>query len=606
MSTSKKDKSGKIVASEHHGLSRVFRNDYLCDIVLKYLDDQKTTWSLLNVNRTVRFFLLSDHFHYFRRLIFNRGCLPSYWVLPHPTQYDDIKEERYKKRMIETGQWPTRKYFDRFTDFAFEEFVVGKLLRAPYWFSPSMDGDYFDQMDHLGIHLTTLVLDGTAVTGRGLFGSVAMPKSSDIYRTTPGLLSFLSSNLQHLSLRYCPNVQHSDAAIYMLMPPAEHLQFARLRTLRLFGCGEAPTEGPFHNIPGYGSKNRIVQKADSILNIQILGILFPTRIPIEHHREYSVPLTISHLDGKRLKASQERLEELFQSGWLSAATLQQFPPPLTLPDYRTGNPVPGPFGGFLSTMHESLMLKSICLWANIKLDWTFCALKDRCASLIVENFSPAAIVNRRTGRIVSLGNTYGAIVGGKVRRQDYHHIENGVRPRIPVALSYMVPQKGGLFVPHTAEKSKPTQEKELGGEIDKRGRPVYLSLGGYIHGPDYEDPKGTGEVCDKITGLSGEGTHIHSAVGVGRRRESGGKACVNCGLWEYENYIHPTKSGKRAKNPGRYDVGEICEICVPFYTCGDCGEYVYLLPLPDAHSGVKGSGVLIISYDFVVSTARAV
>ncbi|KAK6338009.1 hypothetical protein TWF696_001480 [Orbilia brochopaga] len=544
-----------------HPASKVFRNEYLAAEILGYIDDPKTLFALLNINRAIRSGILNAGIHWerFQRIVVNREYLPTHYPPQHPALYDPDIEE-HKQKMIETGEWPKKKFFDRFGDFAFEEFVVGKILRMPYWFAPSTDIVFWAEVNSRKQFITTLILDGTAVTGRGLFGSVAMPTCNDIYRTSAGLLSYVSATLEHLSLRYCPYVQHSDIAIFLLMPPSDWTPLARLKTLRVYGCGEAPTEGPFQNLPGFGSKNKITQKSDNILNIQILALLFPICLTIDHHKKYSVPLTVPRGRGshQQLRIQQDRFDALRRAGWLSQTVLQIFPPPLTLPDPLNGEAIPGPFGGFLASMHESLMLRSICYYERIKLDWGFCALGSDCHSFKIENFTPVAKINHRSGRTTGVGHLYGALAGSNVRRQDYHSFTDGIVPRIPVALSNLIPGKGGLYIPHRVEEVK---NVPWTGEGDgNRDRPKFLSLAGYRPAPDYYDPGATGELCKTVAGLSGEGIHIHCAVGAGRRKEKGGKPCANCGLWEYENYPYKSRqSGPEitVMNPGRDVIGEL-------------------------------------------------
>ncbi|KAK6523421.1 hypothetical protein TWF281_001403 [Arthrobotrys megalospora] len=594
-----------IIPSDHHGFSRVMCNDYLCNIVLGYVDHHPTLWSLLNVNRCIRASLLTYHFHHYKRVIIMRLFMPSHWPMPHPTQWT-INDERHKHRMIASGRWPkNKKYFERFTDFNFEEFVIGKVLRIPYWFAPTLDTSYSGKMEKLGLNLTTLTLDGTAVTGRGLFGSVSQPMSNDIYRTSPGLISYIAHHLENLSVKNCPNIQHSDIAIYLLLPPSDSCQLANLTTLRCFNSGEAPTHGPFHNLPGYGSKNLITQKSDNILNIQILALLFPRVISPKHHSSTSIPLTFPGYDpqGTARRHAYARFDNLTKSGWFDPKILTQFPPPLTLTHPETGHPIPGPFGGFISTMHESLMLKSISKVRNINLDWGLCCMGSFCVTFSQKSFAPLAKINTRTGRTVQVGNVYGALVGGKLRRQDYFHAVDGVKPRIPVALSALIPTKLSTHLPTRGEVSHAPNDPPQDAHPDdfQRFRPRFLGLAGPVPGPDYDDPKGEGDKVLTVTGLSGEGLHTHSCAGKTNRRERGGKECVNCGLWEYENYVwtyeetdseddemeddDKQKEGEeeeekprktklvRVKDPGRRIIGELCEVCVPFFTCGDCGDF---------------------------------
>ncbi|KAF3914618.1 hypothetical protein AA313_de0201502 [Arthrobotrys entomopaga] len=550
--------------------TQVFINDHLTERIMPHLDE-KTLWSLLNVSHRIRETLLTHSFKYFTRAVITRKNYPSHWPDEHPTEFSLLNEMR-KKRAINKGKFPKKQYFERFNDFAFEELILGKLLRVPYWYEATIDYFYKAKIDELGICLTTLILDGTAVTGRGLFGSVTMPMSADIYRTSPGLISYLASNLRHLSVRYCPNIQHSDILIYLLMPPSCTTVLDVL-TLRAYGCGEAPTEGPFHNLPGYGSKNKITQKADNILNIQILALLFPTVLSVDHHKRVSAPLSVAPGDTTAIQAQQARIDELYYAGWLSTPSLWVWPPLLERVDPRTGIMIPGPFGGFLASMHESLMLQSTCVWKDIKLDWGNCAMGKACYSLRNQAFAPIAKINVRTGRTVAIGNLHGALIGGQVRRSDYHHFHHGIVPRVPVALSALVPNKQGLYLPYPADpaKTKPPEKPNV-YQDEKRYRPEYTCLEDRQPGPSYDDPNLTGEVCKTVVGLSGEGNHVRSAAGLGRRREAGGKVCVNCGLWEYEDYVWQTEDGRRYLNPGRGTGGEVCEICVPFLTCGDCGE----------------------------------
>ncbi|KAK6538325.1 hypothetical protein TWF694_011204 [Orbilia ellipsospora] len=549
--------------------TQVFINDYLTEMIMPFMDE-KAFWVLLNVSHRIRETLLTHSFKYYKRAVITRKNYPSRWPEEHPTKYSLLNEMR-KKKAMNKGKFPKKQFFDRFTDFAFEELILGKLLRRPYWYAPTIDYFFQPKIDDLGISLTTLVLDGTAVTGRGLFGSVAMPISADIYRTSPGLISYLANGLRHLSVRYCQNIQHSDILIYLLMPPSNYTKLS-LFTLRAYGCGEAPTEGPFHNLPGYGSKNKITQKADNILNIQILALLFPAVIPIEHHKSVTAPLSVPPNDTNGIQTQRTRIEELYYAGWLSTTTLWVWPPQLTRVDTRTGIMIPGPWGGFLATMHESLMLQSTCVWKDIKLDWVNCAMGRNCYSLRSQTFAPVAKINVRTGRIVAIGNLHGALIGGQVRRSDYHYFHEGIIPRVPVALSVLVPNKQGLYLPYPADraKAKPPDDPYAWPD-EKRYQPWFNSLEGKKVGPRYDDPDLTGEVYKTVVGLSGEGNHVRSAAGLGRRRESGGKVCVNCGLWEYEDYVIRLKDGVRYKNPGR-GCGEVCEVCVPFLTCGDCGE----------------------------------
>ncbi|KAF3904527.1 hypothetical protein ABW21_db0200566 [Orbilia brochopaga] len=564
---------------DSHPISKVFANGYLADQILDLIDDRKAIWILLNVNRAIRCGLLSTNAHWKRleRIVFNRKFLPTYYP-PQNTVFHDPEIEKEKRKKIASGEWPQMKGFERFGDFAFEEFIVGKILRMPYWFAVSADTEIWNQLRDRGQFIKTLVLDGTAVTGRGLFGSVAMPTRNDVYRTSAGLLSHLSGRLEHLSLRFCPNVQHSDIAIFLLMPPTQWVHFNKLKTLRVYGCGEAPTEGPFQNLPGFGSKNKITQKADNILNIQILSLLFPSCLPLKHHRKYSVPLTVEIGGWQRQRELQKdqlaRFDALNRAGWFSQAVFHMFPVlPLTLLDPLFNTPVPGPFGGFIGAMHESLMLRSICIHETIKLDWGLCVLGADCYSFKVENFTPIARINYRSGRTTGLGHMYGALAEGVPRRQEYHDFRDGIVPRIPVALSALIPGKYGQYVPYHMEAS--TTVPITGENQAKRKRPTFLSMHGHKFAPHYHDPGLTGETCRTVAGLSGEGVHMHCAVGAGRRKELGGTACANCGLWEYEHYFYDSRvrGEGRLRDPGREIVGELCEICIPFYTCGDCGEF---------------------------------
>ncbi|KAK6352165.1 hypothetical protein TWF730_008997 [Orbilia blumenaviensis] len=620
-----------ILPVDKHGFAQVMCNEYLCNMILDYLDHPPTLWSLVNVNRRVRHSLLTDHFHRYRRVVVMRPFMPSHWPTPHPTNWT-LRDEKHKRRMIESGRWPKNtKYFDRFTDFNLEELIINKLLRIPFWVAPTMDTGYFKKMDDLGIYITSLTLDGTAVTGRGLFGAVAQPMCNDVYRTSPGLVSYVASHLEYLSIKNCPNIQHSDIAIYLLLPPSDHNQLSKLRSIRCFNCGEAPTYGPFQNLPGYGSKNLVVQKSDNILNIQILSLLFPYIIPVRHHRQVSLPLCLPITDPAGLirEDAYTRFDNLYKAGWFNSEILTRFPPPVTLPlplhsapnniSSKLKNPlpvsvdVPGPYGGFISSMNESLMLKSICFFRNIKSDWVLCCMGRYCVTFTQNSFAPVAKINSRTGRTVQVGNIYGAIIGGKLRRKDYFNVVDGIKPRVPVALSGLIPETHGtnLNVNHNGFPARtsfqPTEEhfthapnnppKQGHPDAVKRFRPRFLSLAGMVPGPDYEDPKGEGDKTYTMTGLSGEGLHSHSCAGTGHRREKGGKECVNCGLWEYENYVwtyeeednadvemedeladqreeRPRKMKKvRVKDPGRRVIGELCEVCVPFFTCGDCGDF---------------------------------
>ncbi|KAF3192088.1 hypothetical protein TWF788_004276 [Orbilia oligospora] len=616
-----------ILPADYHGFSRIMCNEYLCDMVLEYMDDPPTLWSLLNISRSIRACLLTYHFHRYRRVIVMRIFMPSHWVMPHPTNWT-LRDEKYRRRMIDSGLWPkNKKYFARFTDFNFEELVIGKVLRIPYWVAPTMDTGYVEKMTGLGLYLTTLILDGTAVTGRGLFGSVAQPLSNDVYRTSPGLISYIAHHLEHLSIKNCPNIQHSDIAIYLLLPPSDNCQLSKLTTLRCFNCGEAPTDGPFHNLPGYGSKNLVVQKSDNILNIQILGLLFTRLLPLRHHWSVSLQLSLPAFDpdGAAKRQAKIRFENLFKAGWFNAKTLTRFPPPVELPLPESNILIPGPFGGFIAAMNESLMLKSISFFRNIKLDWCLCCMGASCVTFAQKSFTPAARINSRTGRTVQLGNLYGAVIGGKIRRKEYFHVVDGIRPRVPVALTTLLPGKYKTHLPIDEENFPertshfPTRRecshapndppKEGHPDEIKKYRPRFASLAGMVPGPDYEDPDGEGDKTFIITGLSGEGLHTHSSTGTAARREKGGKVCVNCGLWEYENYVwtyeepdsedeemedeeiedepnmeeqgggrekeqrpKKTKSVK-VKDPGRQIIGELCEVCVPFFTCGDCGDF---------------------------------
>ncbi|KAF3199835.1 hypothetical protein TWF106_003666 [Orbilia oligospora] len=438
-----------ILPADYHGFSRIMCNEYLCDMVLEYMDDPPTLWSLLNISRSIRACLLTYHFHRYRRVIVMRIFMPSHWVMPHPTNWT-LRDEKYRRRMIDSGLWPkNKKYFARFTDFNFEELVIGKVLRIPYWVAPTMDTGYVEKMTGLGLYLTTLILDGTAVTGRGLFGSVAQPLSNDVYRTSPGLISYIAHHLEHLSIKNCPNIQHSDIAIYLLLPPSDNCQLSKLTTLRCFNCGEAPTDGPFHNLPGYGSKNLVVQKSDNILNIQILGLLFTRLLPLRHHWSVSLQLSLPAFDpdGAAKRQAKIRFENLFKAGWFNAKTLTRFPPPVELPLPESNILIPGPFGGFIAAMNESLMLKSISFFRNIKLDWCLCCMGASCVTFAQKSFTPAARINSRTGRTVQLGNLYGAVIGGKIRRKEYFHVVDGIRPRVPVALTTLLPGKYKTHLP---------------------------------------------------------------------------------------------------------------------------------------------------------------
>ncbi|KAF3140176.1 hypothetical protein TWF569_008317 [Orbilia oligospora] len=611
-----------ILPADYHGFSRTMCNEYLCDMVLGNMDDPPTLWSLLNISRSIRACLLTYHFHRYRRIIVMRIFMPSHWVMPHPTNWT-LRDEKYRRRMIDSGRWPkNKKYFSRFTDFNFEELVIGKVLRIPYWVAPTMDTGYVEQMTGLGLYLTTLILDGTAVTGRGLFGSVAQPLSNDVYRTSPGLISYIAHHLEHLSIKNCPNIQHSDIAIYLLLPPSDNCQLSKLTSLRCFNCGEAPTDGPFHNLPGYGSKNLVVQKSDNILNIQILGLLFTRLLPLRHHWSVSLQLSLPAFDpdGAAKRQAKIRFENLFKAGWFNAKTLTRFPPPVELPLPESNILIPGPFGGFIAAMNESLMLKSISFFRNIKLDWCLCCMGASCVTFAQKSFTPAARINSRTGRTVQLGNLYGAVTGGKIRRKEYFHVVDGIRPRVPVALTTLLPGKYKTHLPIDEENFPertshfPTRRecshapndppKEGHPDEIKKYRPRFASLAGMVPGPDYEDPDGEGDKTFTVTGLSGEGLHTHSSTGTAARREKGGKVCVNCGLWEYENYVwtyeepdsedeemedepneeeqeeekekeqKPRKTKPvKVKDPGRQIIGELCEVCVPFFTCGDCGDF---------------------------------
>ncbi|KAF3316344.1 hypothetical protein TWF173_002192 [Orbilia oligospora] len=611
-----------ILPTDYHGFSRIMCNEYLCDMVLENMDDPPTLWSLLNISRSIRACLLTYHFHRYRRIIVMRIFMPSHWIMPHPTNWT-LRDEKYRRRMIDSGRWPkNKKYFARFTDFNFEELVIGKVLRIPYWVAPTMDTGYVEKMTGLGLYLTTLILDGTAVTGRGLFGSVAQPLSNDVYRTSPGLISYIAHHLEHLSIKNCPNIQHSDIAIYLLLPPSDNCQLSKLTTLRCFNCGEAPTDGPFHNLPGYGSKNLVVQKSDNILNIQILGLLFTRLIPLRHHWSVSLQLSLPafDLDGAAKRQAKIRFENLFKAGWFNAKTLTRFPPPVELPLPESNILIPGPFGGFIAAMNESLMLKSISFFRNIKLDWCLCCMGASCVTFAQKSFTPAARINSRTGRTVQLGNLYGAVTGGKIRRKEYFHVVDGIRPRVPVALTTLLPGKYKTHLPIDEENfperashfpaqpecSHAPNDPPKEGHPDeiKKYRPRFASLAGMVPGPDYEDPDGEGDKTFTVTGLSGEGLHTHSSTGTAARREKGGKVCVNCGLWEYENYVwtyeepdsedeemedepneeeeeeeeekeqKPRKTKPvKVKDPGRQIIGELCEVCVPFFTCGDCGDF---------------------------------
>ncbi|KAF3113305.1 hypothetical protein TWF103_002468 [Orbilia oligospora] len=544
-----------ILPADYHGFSRTMCNEYLCDMVLGNMDDPPTLWSLLNISRSIRACLLTYHFHRYRRIIVMRIFMPSHWVMPHPTNWT-LRDEKYRRRMIDSGRWPkNKKYFSRFTDFNFEELVIGKVLRIPYWVAPTMDTGYVEQMTGLGLYLTTLILDGTAVTGRGLFGSVAQPLSNDVYRTSPGLISYIAHHLEHLSIKNCPNIQHSDIAIYLLLPPSDNCQLSKLTSLRCFNCGEAPTDGPFHNLPGYGSKNLVVQKSDNILNIQILGLLFTRLLPLRHHWSVSLQLSLPAFDpdGAAKRQAKIRFENLFKAGWFNAKTLTRFPPPVELPLPESNILIPGPFGGFIAAMNESLMLKSISFFRNIKLDWCLCCMGASCVTFAQKSFTPAARINSRTGRTVQLGNLYGAVTGGKIRRKEYFHVVDGIRPRVPVALTTLLPGKYKTHLPIDEENFPertshfPTRRecshapndppKEGHPDEIKKYRPRFASLAGMVPGPDYEDPDGEGDKTFTVTGLSGEGLHTHSSTGTAARREKGGKVCVNCGLWEYENYV---------------------------------------------------------------------
>ncbi|KAF3258954.1 hypothetical protein TWF192_011089 [Orbilia oligospora] len=597
-----------ILPADYHGFSRIMCNEYLCDMVLEYMDDPPTLWSLLNISRSIRACLLTYHFHRYRRVIVMRIFMPSHWVMPHPTNWT-LRDEKYRRRMIDSGLWPkNKKYFARFTDFNFEELVIGKVLRIPYWVAPTMDTGYVEKMTGLGLYLTTLILDGTAVTGRGLFGSVAQPLSNDVYRTSPGLISYIAHHLEHLSIKNCPNIQHSDIAIYLLLPPSDNCQLSKLTTLRCFNCGEAPTDGPFHNLPGYGSKNLVVQKSDNILNIQILGLLFTRLLPLRHHWSVSLQLSLPAFDpdGAAKRQAKIRFENLFKAGWFNAKTLTRFPPPVELPLPESNILIPGPFGGFIAAMNESLMLKSISFFRNIKLDWCLCCMGASCVTFAQKSFTPAARINSRTGRTVQLGNLYGAVIGGKIRRKEYFHVVDGIRPRVPVALTTLLPGKYKTHLPIDEENFPertshfPTRRecshapndppKEGHPDEIKKYRPRFASLAGMVPGPDYEDPDGEGDKTFIITGLSGEGLHTHSSTGTAARREKGGKVCVNCGLWDFycPSCLVAPREGDRpnpwASSPPHPDLmrhpcdihGGTCEACffAYRYECLKCRKYI--------------------------------
>ncbi|EPS37240.1 hypothetical protein H072_9044 [Dactylellina haptotyla CBS 200.50] len=497
---------------------KIMCSDHLADLVLKHLESPRDRFMLLNVNRKIRSNLLNNCFGCYRRVIITRLGYPSHWRDEDVT-HTPLESETLKKVMQQSGKWPSRKYFDRFTDFSFEELIVSKLMRIPYWLDPAADEAYLLKMNTMGINLRTLVLDGTAVTGRGLFGSVSMPTNNNIYRSSPGLISHVAFRLEHLSVRYCPNIQHSDILIYLLMPPQQSSSLFCLQSLRAFGCGEAPVDGPFHNKPGYGSRNKLTQKSDNILNIQILALLFPTCLTKNFHSKYSVPLTLGLTNQRSLEDQRLLLDELFYSKWLSPETLLMWPPPLTLPDSRTGKEIPGPFGGFIGAMHETLMLKAYLKGHSVRFDFTFCVMGDQCTTVLSSTFAPMARVNKRSGRTTMIGNLHGSVIGGEIRKQDYHHFVNGVIPRVPVALSTLIPGKADMYLPIPLQFSNVASKKdEKKWKHMPKLHPKYQSLQGDIAGPDYDDPYATGEVYQMTMGLSGEGPHNYVAVAQGRRR----------------------------------------------------------------------------------------
>ncbi|RVD88878.1 uncharacterized protein DFL_003048 [Arthrobotrys flagrans] len=420
-----------ILPADYHGFSRVMCNEYLCDMILDYMDHGPTLWSLLNISRSVRACLLTYHFHRYRRIVIMRIFMPSHWAMPHPTNWT-LRDEKYRRRMIDNGRWPkNKKYFDRFTDFNFEEFVIGKVLRIPYWVAPTIDTSYIEKMTNLGLFLTTLILDGTAVTGRGLF-------------------------------------------------PASD--------------------------PDEGAKRQ----------------------------------------------AKIRFENLFKAGWFDAKILTRFPPPVTLPPPESNIPIPGPFSGFIAAMND--------------------------------------------GRTVQLGNPYGAVTGGKVRRKDYFHVVDGIRPRVPVALTTLIPGKykthlpGGeenfpertSHLPTRPEYTHAPNDPPKDGHPDeiKKYRPRFESLAGPVSGPDCEDSHGERDKTFTAMGLSGKGLHTHSAAGAGL---DGREECKYSEGEEIED--EPNEEGAeeeqrprktklvKVKDPGRQILGELCEICVPFFTCGDCGDF---------------------------------
>jgi len=78
--------------------------------------------------------------------------------------------------------------------------------------------------------------------------------------------------------------------------------------------------------------------------------------------------------------------------------------------------------------------------------------------------------------------------------------------------------------------------------------------------------------------------HTHCVAEVGKRREDGGGACVNCGMWEDKLAEEEHRGGTPGRDVGgiltgdsiglgRISVGNLCLECTTNMTCVSCNAY---------------------------------
>jgi len=207
----------------------------------------RTHFRLLNTSKKIQTVLLDIHFVQFRNLAILKDVDYYQRFGPsnrHMDSDEDSEWSSYEEELSDIDEVsgldsikPKNMFFTKFNDFSFEEFVIGKLMQIPTFIHPTADQKVL-KMQNFTRMLTSLTLDGTKVTGIGLFGTIRLMRNGMARRETPGLISYFSASLRELSIQHCPNVEHSDIAIYLLLPPTKEVAMRNLRKLRVFNAGE--------------------------------------------------------------------------------------------------------------------------------------------------------------------------------------------------------------------------------------------------------------------------------------------------------------------------------------------------------------------------------